>query len=334
MKVSEIGEFNLIDRIKSIIGRHGDDVRIGIGDDAALVSYDGIEVLLTTDVLVENVHFTNEIPPHSIGYKSIAVNISDIAAMGGKPKHILVSLSLPENTEIDFVDEMYKGMIDCAKKYNAGIVGGNMSRSSEIVINVTVTGTVEPENLRKRSTASVGDSILVTGSLGGSAAGLLAIEKGIVDQGGYHNNDLIKKHLYPKARIEESRFLAKLGSRAVEDISDSLFLDLSNICLASNVGAVIDVSKIPVALEAKEIKKAIDCNPLNLALSGGEDYELLLTASKEQAKNMIESLMIETGTELSEIGEIVEGSGVRLIDPDGEEFDYEKSGFDHFKGAK
>ena len=331
MKVFEIGEFDLIDRVNSISGRPASDVRIGIGDDAALVSHDSNEILLTTDALVENVHFTNKIPPHAVGYKAIAVNISDIAAMGGKPKHILISLSLPGHTEVEVVDEIYKGMIDCAKKFGAGIVGGNMSKSKEIVINVTVTGTVEPKNLRKRGTALVGDSILVTGSLGGSAAGLLAIENGIIDPDEYRGNELLEKHLYPKALVEESRVLAKLGSRAQEDISDSLYLDLSNICLASNVGAVVDVSKVPVAPEASEVEKSINIDPLNLALSGGEDYELLLTASKEEVKKMREGLLRETGTELSEIGEIVAGSGVRFIDSTGEEIRYDKSGYDHFK---
>ncbi len=333
MNVSELGEFDLIDRISSIIGPPGEDVLVGIGDDAALVIHDRSEVLLTTDTLVENVHFTDKIPARAIGFKAVAVSISDIAAMGGRPKSILISLSLPGHTKVETVDEIYEGMVDCARRFDTSIVGGNMSKASEIVINVTVTGTVVPKYLRRRSTAAAGDSILVTGSLGGSAAGMQAIEKGKIKLAEQGNTNLLNRYLYPIARIDESRTLAKLGSKAVADISDSLYLDLSNICLASNVGAAVDVTKIPIASEAKELEKVIDVDPLDLAISGGEDYELLLTAPKENVKKMMEHLFNDTGTQLSEIGEIVSGSEVRFIDPTNVKKDFEISGFDHFKGS-
>lgn len=329
MKISELGEFGLIERIAALIGSPKEDVLLGIGDDAALVAPNDEPRILTTDMLIEGAHFATKIPPHALGYKSLAVNISDIAAVAGSPKYALVSLGMPRETPVDFIDELYRGLIDCAGVYGVQIIGGDTTNAPVLVINVVVAGDGDASRLPRRSNAVVGDAILVTGSLGASAAGLFLIQQSAGDIS--LENPLVRAHLYPPARVFEAKVAAEQGCRAMEDISDGLGRELVNIGLASGIGAVIQVEKVPVAAAVTEAAAAYSFDPLDLAIAGGEDYELVFTAPLAEAENIAAIIFEKTGTPVTIIGGTVAGEGVRFLKSDGSEYHPKKIGYEHFE---
>ena len=297
-KLQDIGEFGLIKRIADKEKISDKDVVVGIGDDTAVLKYKkNLYLLLTTDMLVEDVHFNQKATPFQIGWKALAVNISDIAAMGGIPKYGLVSLGLKKSTSLKFVDEIYQGIRSLAKKFKVKIVGGDTVASSKLVINVALTGEVEKKYLTLRKGAKIGDKIYVTGRLGGS---------------------IIGKHLSFIPRVKEARYLVKnFHPSAMIDISDGLLSDLKRICEASNVGAKIYQKKIPVSREAVSLQNA---------LTGGEDFELLFTVS-EKYNNLIKSSKFS----ITQIGEITKKKEVILLDEKGKKVSSEKAGFNHFR---
>ena len=307
MKLDELGEAGLIERIKKKIAIKDPRVIAGIGDDAAVIeSGGGNYTLLTTDMLIEDVHFTLGAMSFSqIGHKALAVNLSDIAAMGGIPGFCLVSLGLNEKTTVEDVDEISGGILPLADEYNVKVLGGDTNLSpSGLVINICVIGEVEPEFLCLRSGAHVGDSIFVTGRLGGAA---LHLAKG--------------EYFQPKPRIKEARaVLETVKVNAMIDLSDGLAKDLHNITRSSNVGALINIEDIPVFPEAHE----------ELAITGGEDFELLFTAPAHETDKLLKEIPGKTGTPLTCIGEIVE-EGVRIKDKDGKISLLPPGGYEHFK---
>ncbi len=295
--LQDIGEFGLIRRIAKAEKISDKDVVVGIGDDTAVLKYKkNLYLLLTTDMLIEGVHFNKKATPFQIGWKALAVNISDIAAMGGIPKYGLVSLGLKKNTSLKFVDELYRGIKTIARKFDVKILGGDTVSSSKLVINISLTGEVEKKYLTLRKGAKIGDKIYVTGRLGGSISG---------------------KHLSFIPRVKEARYLVKnLHPTAMIDISDGLLSDLKRICEASNVGARIEQSKIPVSREAVSLQNA---------LTGGEDFELLFTVSKKY-NNLIKSAKFS----ITQIGEITK-RGIILLDERNKNIHLKETGFDHFK---
>ena len=295
--LQDIGEFGLIRRIAKAEKISDKDVVVGIGDDTAVLKYKkNLYLLLTTDMLIEGVHFNKKATPFQIGWKALAVNISDIAAMGGIPKYGLVSLGLKKNTSLKFVDELYCGIKTIARKFDVKILGGDTVSSSKLVINIALTGEVEKKYLTLRKGAKIGDKIYVTGRLGGSISG---------------------KHLSFIPRVKEARYLVKnLHPTAMIDISDGLLSDLKRICEASNVGARIEQSKIPVSREAVSLQNA---------LTGGEDFELLFTVSKKY-NNLIKSAKFS----ITQIGEITK-RGIILLDERNKNIHLKETGFDHFK---
>jgi thiamine-monophosphate kinase len=327
MKVSELGEFGLIDLLAKIAPQSGPEHRmlVGIGDDAAAWRGNDSTVLATTDAMVEGVHFATGTPWWELGWKALAVNLSDIAAMGGVPGHALVNLSLPGTTEVEDVAQLYRGMAELANQQKVAIVGGNVTAAPVIMIGLTVIGKGLKEGLLRRSAAVPGDRIAVTGYLGSAAAGLKALTENlnVPPQAAAY---LKKAHLQPQPRILEGQLLVKQGVRAAIDISDGLVADLGHVCAASKVSATVRVGAVPVH---PLVKEAFGKDALGLALSGGEDYELLFAAGER----IIGEVKAAIGADcpVTVIGEIASGAGVVLLGEDGKPYHIDGPGWDHFR---
>jgi thiamine-monophosphate kinase len=279
MKIKEIGEFGLINRITK--KPKNKDILVGIGDDAAVVkTKKGLQVL-TTDTLVEGDHFRQEwFSPKQIGMKAIEINVSDIAAMGAIPKYVLVSLALPKDLDIDFVDNLYEGMWKTCDKYNIEVIGGNMTHSKQIVVSITITGEVERKNLTFRNRAKTGDLILVSGYLGNGRAGLRVFQENLKDF-----EKVKKSYLEPKAKLKSALKVASFAN-SMEDISDGLASELKHICEQSKCGAIIYKDKIPIKNDVRKVAKTLDEDENDYALFGGEDFELVFTVSKKNLKKV------------------------------------------------
>jgi thiamine-monophosphate kinase len=326
MKVWELGEFGLIELISRIVGKPSrEELILGIGDDTAAWRTGKSIQLATTDILIQDVHFNLDTATwRDLGWKAIAVNISDIAAMGGTPSYVMVSLGLPPDTEVTSVRELYRGIKDIAKKFDIDIVGGNISRAPVVVIDVSLIGKAS-QTLLTRSAAKSSDQIAVTGYLGTSAAGCRMLKSSLKQD--RNTTALLKEaHLRPNPRVVEGQILAKNGVQAAIDISDGLISDLTHICKASKVGAKVWIDRLPVH---PSVKAAFKDEAMGMALSGGEDYELLFTA-KSSVINKVRGIM---STPLTVIGEITrEHSGqVTLLDEQGIALDWKERGWDHFR---
>ena len=319
MKIKGIGgEFELINRIRNKTRIFSKDVVVGIGDDAAALKYNKNKYLLfTTDMLVENDHFSLDyFMPEQIGMKAIEQNASDIAAMGGLPRYSLVSLALPIDIDVEFVDRLYDGINQKSGKYKINVVGGNITHSREIVVNVALIGFVEKKYLTLRSNAKVGDLIFCSGDVGASTAGLELLRHG-------KKGKSIKKHLEPRCRLDLARKLAKIGVNSMIDVSDGVAPEVKHICDESKVGAVIYADKIPISKDTIKDAEKMGKNPVDFALYGGEDFELVFTASKNKL-NQLKKYDVKV------IGEVADKKyGIKLV-RNGKKSKIE-SGFDHFK---
>ena len=318
MKIKDIGgEFALINRIKKDIRLYSKDIAVGIGDDAAVLKCDKDYLLFTTDMLVENDHFSLKYSSaEQIGMKAVEQNVSDIAAMGGMPKYALISLALPNDTDVKFVDGLYRGLNKKCKKYRISVVGGNVTHSREIVINVALTGSVEKKFLALRSGAKIGDLIFCSGDVGKSTAGLELLRNNL-------RGKSVISHLEPKSRLKLARELVKIGVNSMIDVSDGIASEVRHICRESGVGALIYSDKIPISKTTIKDSKKLKRDALDFALYGGEDFELIFTASK----NKLEKLK---KFDAAIIGKIVHKKyGIKLL-KGSKKLDLE-SGFDHFK---
>jgi len=335
MRVSQLGEFGLIARIAEVVGQASDDVVVGIGDDAAVVRTAGDNyVIATCDIQVEGVHFLRKrITPYQLGRKAVAINVSDIASMGGLPKQLWVSLVLPQDTAVEYVDALYEGMMEETGRCGADIVGGNIARSpGGLVVDTFLLGEVEPDHLLLRSGARVGDLALVTGHVGDSAAGLALVLNPEANCERKHADRVLQAHLTPVPRLEESRVIAESGiATAMIDVSDGTLADLRHICERSEVGARLWAERLPISEAARAVAEAVGKDPLEWALSGGEDYELLFTAPAEKAEELAALVREETGTPVSVIGEIVPAEeGIKAVQENGEVLPLEHGGWNHF----
>jgi len=314
-KISDLGEVALIKRISRKI--KDKNVLTEIGDDTAVIKIRDRYILLTTDTIVENDHFNlNWFSPLQVGKKSMESNVSDIASMGGMPKYALISLCLREDTPLEFIDGLYRGIYRVAKKYGFEIIGGNITHGSEISITVSMIGDVEKERLTLRSGAKVADLVCVTGDIGKSSAGLsLLIKK----KKGY-----VKPHLEPKARLKESQIISRFAN-AMIDVSDGLASEVRHICDMSKKGAVIFKEKIPISGHTKEAGKILRKDPTDFALYGGEDFELVFTISEKNLKKLKKQFK-----NFSVVGKILPKSkGIHLLER-GKKLKL-GSGYDHFK---
>jgi thiamine-monophosphate kinase len=325
MKVSELGEFGLIELLARIVGRAGGDVLVGIGDDAACWRTDAAIQLATSDALIQDVHFTLSTTTwRELGWKALAVNISDIAAMGGLPQYALVSLGLPGDTEVESVTELYEGMAELTHLFNVAIVGGDVVAAPIVVLSLAVVGAAQTGHILTRSAAAPGEQIAVTGYLGASGAGLAMLKSGLEFDKEIATS-LREAHLKPNPRVVEGQTLARYRVKAAIDLSDGLVSDLAKLCKASGVGARLFVDQIPVH---PLVRHSFADDSINLALSGGEDYELLFTAPTEVISQVREAMPCP----ITVIGEIVEEEPgrVRLFDEHGNEVQLEKEGWEHF----
>ncbi|HZY31014.1 MAG TPA: thiamine-phosphate kinase [Candidatus Methylomirabilis sp.] len=345
MKLSAIGEFGLVERIKRFLPRPSDAL-LGIGDDcAALRPREGRDLLLTTDLLVDSIDFTKQtISPFRLGRKAMGVNLSDIAAMGGLPRAALVALALPPETDTAFVDQLYRGLQDEAARFGVELIGGDLSASPTLVIGVTLVGDVEPGKAVTRSRARPGERIWVTGRLGASSAGLLALQAGFrlrdddqVEAASSVSTELreavrraLDRHLCPVARVREGRALAEAGvASAMIDLSDGLASDLGHLCRESGVSARIREDQVPVDPAASAIARYLGKDPMALALQGGEDFELLFTSSSEPTA--IHD-MFSDGPGVTEVGEVEKpGQGCVLVRESGGGIPL-TGGYNHFGG--
>ena len=335
MDLYQIGEFGLIDRIRRRFPLPKRPLLIGIGDDSAVFRPKrDTDILLTTDLLIEHIHFDLRYNSfRQLGYKALAVNISDIAAMGGIPRYLVVSLAVPGELDINDIDEFYKGIGILAKRFGIKLAGGDTSASKkEIFISLTLLGDVEPGIAIARSGVRVGDSIIVTGSLGDSSAGLEILRKGEKMEKGY--NYLKKRHLMPIPRVDEGRFLAtnKLATSMI-DVSDGLLLDLSHILEEGGAGAELFLDKIPISPQLKSYCAEKEVSPLKYAFSGGEDYELLFTASQRSTQKVVNNPLLKK-TGVSVIGRIAKDKGIRWAGDYVVDKEIPKGGYNHFTHNK
>jgi thiamine-monophosphate kinase len=322
-------EFELIKNLNQILGRPSKKVKVGIGDDAAVVEPPKGKLVSTVDSMVEGVHFDlMYTTPRELGHKSLAVNLSDIAAMGAKPLFALISLGLSQECSDEFVYEVYEGIKLLAKKYKVDIIGGNVSQSpSAITIDITLLGEVNEPILR--SGAIEGDLIAVTGILGDSAAGLNGIRRlGRPEMENYP--ELLKAHLRPEPRLHASELISKIKASSLIDISDGLSREVHAIADASQVGMLIDETQIPLSKSALKLAKIIHSQPLGWALFGGEDYELLFTFPAKNLKKA-ETLFRGKKEKMTVIGEVKNKSfGVKIKKASGEIEHLQSLGWNHF----
>jgi thiamine-monophosphate kinase len=315
----DVSEEELLEAIRRALTDRSDAVRVGVGDDAAVVAPGTGELVLTTDALVEGTHFElGGWSARDLGYKAIAVNVSDVAAMAASPRYALAALTLSDRVDAAFVMELLGGMRDCADEHALWIVGGNLARGRDVAIAVTLVGEVAPGRAVRRDGARVGDVVVVTGRLGAAAAGLRCSAA----SGTWTEDEraAIRRLMRPVPRVGEAAILARAGATAMIDLSDGLGLDLSRLAAASGVRASIRAQDVPVAPAATRDE----------ALGGGEDYELLATLPSAAAVDLARAEIAETfGVALSAIGSIGEGSGVRLVDADGRDLPL-VAGWDHF----
>ena len=334
MKISRLGEFGLINLLAEMVNGSRDkqlsswqQLIIGIGDDAAVWQGDASIQLATVDSLIQDVHFSLGITSwQDLGWKAMAANLSDIAAMGGQPKYALVSLALPGDTEVDDVTALYQGMIELAQQFEVAIVGGDVSRAFLVMITITIlgsTGSLESRILT-RSAAVPGEQIAVTGYLGAAAAGLEMITRQLQFDS-KATACLVRGFQRPFPRIAEGRLLVKQGVKTAIDISDGLISDLGHVCEASQVSARIEVDRVPIE---PEVRANFGDKSLELALAGGEDYELLFTGSPE----VVAQVKKAASCPITVIGEVVADrrGEVTLVDSRGNPFHLNKAGWDHF----
>lgn len=334
MELSALGEFNLINLITRDLVTNPAEVVKGVGDDAAVLKVSPDKWLLfTTDMLIEEVHFSLSWASFfQVGAKAITVNVSDIAAMGGKAVHTVVSLGLPERLSVENIEELYAGLRKAALDYNINIVGGDVVKSpAPLIINVALLGLVEPENVIYRSGAQPGNLIYVTGYLGTSAAGLYLYQHPETQVPESARRLVCNAYLCPRAQSAAGRLLGESKVvRAMEDISDGLLGELAKICQASKVGCQIKLKDVPVAEEVRLIASVTKNDPFKWALSGGEDFELVFTVAPHDVIKMQEMLN-RVGTGYHLIGEIVpaaQGMAVEL--PDRTLLPLPFEGYDHF----
>ena len=319
----DLSEDELIAAIGRVLSGAGPEVLVVPGDDAAVVRPGSGELVLTTDAMVEGVHFlTDRTTPRDLGYKAIAVTVSDIAAMAGSPRFALCALTLTDAVDAAWVVELAGGMRECCDEFALSLVGGNLSRGRELSIVVSATGEVGPGRAVPRDGARHGDRVVVTGSLGGAAAGLrAATQRSWTDD----ERDALRRSMRPVPRVGEGSILAAHGVTSMMDVSDGLALDLSRLCAASGVGARIELDRLPVHPAAT----------LTEALGGGEDYELLGTLPGPDAVEEARTDLRERfGVSLSEIGAIIgdRGDGVIVaVGEDGMERPIAIEGWDHFR---
>ena len=323
MRLKELGERRVISLIRRGFSKPRTDILIGIGDDAAVVRAPR-SLLLTTDILVEDKDFRRAVyPPRLLGRKALNVNLSDIAAMGGRPLHALVGMAMPGDLEESWLRKFMAGFRSAAREAGVVLVGGDLSQSDKVMISVTVTG--EAKSPVTRSGARAGDWVFVSGTLGDAAQGFRLLEEGGLQGKGRGAGPLVRAFLDPVPRLDLGALLArrKLAS-AMIDVSDGLSVDLAHICEESEVGAEVEASRIPLSAALKKFAK----DPPDMALNGGEDFELLFTVRPAKLATVRK---LSSRFELTMIGRVTAGKKIFLVGSDKKKTPLRVGGFEHFR---
>ncbi|HEV7859832.1 MAG TPA: thiamine-phosphate kinase [Pyrinomonadaceae bacterium] len=345
LKQSTLSHRNEDEDASSSLITHHSSLLLGIGDDAAIIGQSGRgETVITTDLLVEEIDFRLEtMPPRWLGYKALAVSLSDIAAMGARPRWSLLSIGLPREVwETPFLNDFYEGFFALASQYGVSLVGGDVSRTPErIVVDSIVLGETERGRAILRAGASPGDHIFVTGTLGGSAAGLSLLERGArlkghgarMTKGRARSSEavaveeLLLRHLRPEARVEWGELLGAMRlATAMIDLSDGLSSDLQHLCRESRVGAIIEASRVPVNPLIGQLRDD-EFDPLALAVHGGEDFELLFTVSPRNLKRLPGEVR---GVPVTYLGDVTNQAGRVMLAKGAHRRRLHAQGFSHF----
>lgn len=337
-EIGDLGEFGLINHLTKNIELHNASSIVGVGDDAAVIDHFGKQTVITTDMLVEGIHFDLMYTPlKHLGYKSVVVNLSDIYAMNAEPTQITLSIAFSNRFSVEALDEFYEGVYAACSKYGVDLIGGDTCSSQKgFIISVTAIGEVKPDKYVKRSTARNGDLLCCSGDLGAAYVGLLFLEreKKIYLESPQVQPDLegesyvIGRLLKPEARRDIVEFLEQqeILPGAMIDISDGLSSDLLHICQQSRLGCVLYEEKIPIAEEMRRAAFKFEIDPTACALSGGEDYELLFTISQSDYQKLV------LNEQISVIGYMTEESeGSRIITKGGSTHPITAQGWNSFK---
>ena len=335
--LNELGEFGLIDLIKKSVKIENASTKTGIGDDAAVLEPGQKQIVVSTDMLVEGIHFDLTFCPlKHVGYKAVAVNISDIAAMNALPTQITVSLAIGARYTLEAIEELYAGIRAACANYKVDLVGGDTTSSNAgLIISITAIGEVAPGEVALRSTAKVNDLICVTGDLGAAYLGLQVLNR--EKQAFMANPDmqpeldkkeyLVQRQLKPEARMDVIHELKELGVKptAMIDVSDGLASELMHICSQSGVGATIFQDKLPADEQVLDTAEEFKIDPVTCILNGGEDYELLFTVALSDYDK------IRNHPDITIIGKIAEKQeGVRIVMPSGNAYPLQAQGWRHF----
>jgi thiamine-monophosphate kinase len=335
--LADIGEFGLIDRIHELLQREGvqtPGLTLGIGDDtASFLPHAGYEVLVTCDSMVEGRHYLPQhITPQELGRRAMMLNISDIGAVGGKPLYALVSLGLRADTPVSDVEAMYRGFVAELNPFGASIIGGNLTKSGDgPFIDITLIGEVEHGKTVRRSTAKVGDAILVTGYPGQSAAGLqLLLHAKRLE--GLRDHPLVRAYNTPSHRAWEGRAIAQSGCvTAMIDTSDGFLGDLGHICKESAVGAELIQEKLPMSEDLRQAAQELGQDPYDLVLKDSDDYELIITCSPDHVDQICSAVSSLSDVPVTEVGRITDvARKITLILADGTQRGIKPAGWDHF----
>ena len=335
-RLDRLGEFGIIGlfRSESRPGRRW--VVCGIGDDCAVLEAGGRErLLVTTDMLVERIHFLRDgITPRQLGHKTMAVNLSDVAAMGGEPTAAFLAMGLCSDLEVSFIEEFREGLLACAREHQVDLLGGDtVSCKRDLVLCLTVLGRADRDEVVLRSGARPGDRVLVGGVVGDSAAGLHLVLGRPGDIGAVARARLLRAHLEPQPQVALGRLLAtRRLATAMIDVSDGVLQDLGHICEESGVGAEIDADCLPVSDDARRLAAAAGLDARDWALAGGEDFVLLFCAPAEREREVQEACRDQLGIEVASIGMITGQAGVR-VRRDKEWREVTVRGHDHFRAS-
>jgi thiamine-monophosphate kinase len=337
-EISSLGEFGLIEHLTRNIEIQNASTILGVGDDAAVIDHFGKQTVISTDLLVEGVHFDLTYTPlKHLGYKSVIVNLSDIYAMNAVPTHITLSIGISNRFSVEALDEFYEGVYTACNKYNVDLVGGDTTTSQKgFIVSVTAIGEVAPDKFVRRDTAKKGDLICVSGDLGGAYVGLLFLEreKKIFMESPQVQPDLegesyvIGRMLKPEARKDIIAFFAEneIMPTSMIDISDGLSSELIHLCRDSRLGCVLYEEKIPFAEEMKKAAFKFEIDPTACALSGGEDYELLFTLAQSEYDKLL------LNEQISVVGYMTdESEGMNILTKGGNKHPLTAQGWNHLK---
>ena len=334
MNLADIGEFGLIHRIAPQFLENVKENVVGIGDDCAVLPQDNnASLLVTTDLLVEDIHFLrHKIPPRELGHKALAVNLSDIAAMGGTPTAAFLSIALPKDISVEWLDDFFAGLNELSRLTSTPLLGGDTTKSaSGLIINIAVLGKAQNDHIKYRSSAEPGDLICVTDFLGDSGGGLNIILNNLENSDNQYVQHLVKAHHCPRPHLKEGNWLAHQSNlHAMLDVSDGIDSDIKRIMEESHVGAQVDIENIPVSESLKALSQQHGWNPTELAATGGEDYCLLCTIEPSGYKNVSTLFESEFGRPLFCIGKITDDQKLTYYQ-NGSKVDLAKRGWDHFK---